>query len=521
MYFKAIYGDPLNERFCFVKRYTNRIRFPEVDLKRGDTVIHTGEEPLARRDFYEYVSKVSRLEVNTIVESGGEYLLRTKYINFLLNNRLEEIRLRLYSLSNPENDEKTTSGQLSRFRFIIRMLKTLKFQNISIITLANRFDEDRILRLVEYIERNSLKKLYIVISEQLDINEKLGLIRAIRERFARYQNIILINNDFEVKINSGKSELDKIEIKSDVKTKTINLVIRGWCSNRCPFCTTRIVAAAYNAPIPLDDPERIISRIKAENEKLNGAFLLEIVAVEPLEYPYILNILSSAKDTGINNIKILTNGRALKDPNLLRRFKSFGVREFVIPVSFYSPKSAEINVGDRLAYYDFIKALKNIKCLDGIRYFFNIMISRHNYTEIEKIARFLEKYGIKDYNFMLALPSIEDERFFKPYAVRLSDLMLKIAGIRDRNLQERIILSLLYSIPACIIKRYFGESMLKTIIDKCKVIPNETISAKRESARYKLAKTCRLINECPYNGICTGINEIYRRTFGDEEFDYK
>jgi len=521
MYFKVVYGEPEEERFCFVKKYTNKIRYPEVELKRGDTVIHTGEEPLARRQFYEYVSRVAKLGVNTILETGGEYLTRIEYITFLLNNRLEEIRLRLYGLDNPENDRKTLAGQLSRCKLIIRMLKALKYQNISIITFADEFDEDRLSRLVEYVERNSLHKLYVVISGELDIYEKLELIKESREKFTANHNVVLINNGFEVKINPDETESNAVEIRSDKKTKTINIVIRGWCSNNCPFCTTRIVANAYNAPIPLDDPQILDSLIKAEDKKLNGANLLEIVAVEPLEYPYILNILRTAQSIGIENIRILSNGRALKDVGLLRRLKTLGVKEVVIPISFYSLKSAKVNVGDRLAYYDIRKALTNIKDIKGIDFVFNIMISRENYTDIGKIVRFLEGFGIRKYNFNLALPSIEDERFFKPYAVRFSDLMSEIVRIKDEDLKEKIILSLSYIVPACIIERYYGKSILNTITSKYNLITNKTISAKRESARYKLTIACRLIKECPYRDFCVGINEVYKRSFGDEEFDYK
>jgi hypothetical protein len=53
-----------------------------------------------------------------------------------------------------------------------------------------------------------------------------------------------------------------------------------------------------------------------------------------------------------------------------------------------------------------------------------------------------------------------------------------------------------------------------------KNISSISIPAKRPSARTKLTINCPKKALCPHGAFCVGVNEIYIRVFGDQEFYY-
>ncbi len=501
--------------------FHSRIRpvMPDAELKEGDTVIFRGEEPLTRSEFYEIANRLAPKGIDIIFETLGLTFNNPDNLPYIFSRyRVKEILIKIFSLNFPVNDK--------FFSYIGTSMKTLLgldnllntgFQNVSILTYINQ-DKflNRIKSVYDYKNEKKLKNLYIELDRGLPIERRTAILKDLLEKFGEAEDIIVRNNDFDIRLNDINA--GKTEIKSDPESGTLNLVLRNFCTNNCTFCTTRIVQRAYNAPLPFDSKERVIKDIGPHIKKLKRKNLFEIVAVEPLEHPHILEILSEINEYGFRNIRLLTHARGLKDKDLLERLKGLNVREIIIPVTFYSPESAAKNVGDPEAFNDLKSALKNISGEKHISFTFNIIISKQNYEDIEKIAQFLRSHNITNFNINLALPSIEDKRYYLPYAVSFTDLMKSVKKIKDTELKNKTVLSLAYIIPPCVIAGYFEEDIIKKIKAEHSKITKKSLSSKRDFSRHKSTVPCKKAEQCRYRDFCAGVNNVYTETFGDNEF---
>lgn len=495
---------------------------PDVKIRDGDTVIFKGEEILTRKEFYRIADKLARKDVNFIIETTGITFNNPENLKYIFKNyKIKEILIKIFSLNFQVNDRffKSVGLSASSLSGLNRLLAS-GFENLSIITYVDERDFlNRIKMIYDFKNERRLKYLYIELDNKLSIERRNSIFKEILFRFGEAEDIIVRNNDFEVRLKDRNKT--NLEIKTDRESGVLNLVLRNFCTNNCVFCTTRIVQKAFKSPLPFDRAESVIKAISRFSKGLKKRELFEIVAVEPLEHPDIMNILREAKKYGFKSIRLFTHGRMLKTDKDIDMLRRVGVREILIPISFYSAESARLTVGDTTAYNDIVNLLKLIRDYKGIQFIFNIMIFKQNYKDIYKIVKFLKGCGVQDFNFSLALPSIEDERYYLPYALKFTDLIQIIQnGTRDKKLQKGIINSLAYIIPLCVIQRYFSKSIVTEIESKFKSISSISISAKRPSARTKLTINCFKKGLCPYGNFCVGVNEIYVRVFGDQEFYY-
>ncbi|MCX7958746.1 MAG: radical SAM protein, partial [Deltaproteobacteria bacterium] len=486
---------------------------------KGDVVTFSGEEPLTRTEFYEIADELTKRGVDIRFETLGITFNNPDNIRHIFKKyRVREVLIKLYSLNFPENDRffsyfgtsmKTMMGLMS--------LKETGFKNISILTYILLPDFIRRIKdIYKFKQENGLKYLYIELDKRIPFDFRVSICREILDKIGEKDDIIIRNNNFEIR--AADTENTNIDIRTDTKNGILNLVLRNFCSNNCTFCTTRIVQRAYNSPLPYDSKEKVLKAIRDNVRNLKEKNLFEIVAVEPLEHPYILEILKKVKEYGFKKIKLLTHGRPLRDPSLLNQLKERGVKEIIIPLSFYSPGSALRTVDDDRAYYDFLGACENILKEKSISFICNIMIFRQNYRDIDKIVDFLRKTGIADFNFNIALPSIDDKRFFASYGVRFTDLLDAVKEIQDRDIREKIALSLSYIIPPCIIVKYYGNNIIQKISEEHIRISEKSLSSKREYSRHKSTIRCIHSEVCRFSDFCCGVNKVYSETFGYTEF---
>ncbi len=491
---------------------------PLTDLKRGDTIIFRGLDPFKNNIFYKIADQLTPAGIDYIVETDGfVFALKDRTDLLLKRYPFKEIIIKIFTLNFTENDRITgNAGNTVKAFWGIRNLKS-RFQQVSLMTTINKINFVKKIKEFDEIKQQfRLESLYLVLEDNLTIEDRKYIIKEIVSNFKDCNNIIVRNNSFDIKITPSRRE--KIDISSDIKNGICNLVLKNSCTNNCTYCTTRIVSLAYNSPLPYDDKEGIIEIIRNKSQKLKTPETFEIVAVEPLEHPDIIDILQQSSKEGFKKIRLLTHGRPLKDIELINTLKRLKVNEIIIPISFYSPQSALINVREISAFEDMKEVLKNIKKTNTISFIFNIMISKQNYQEIQDIVKFLRSNNINTFMFHLALPSIEDKRYFIPYGVRFSDLLSEVNKIKNIQLKESIYTALSSSIPPCVLIRYSGLELINKIKSQYNKITEKSISSKRRFSRYKSTTRCPEASRCAFGSFCVGINLIYTETFGDEEF---
>lgn len=498
--------------------------YPDIKnvIRSGDTIIFRGEEPLARSEFWEIVDNLTPRGVDIIFETLGANFNKPENLSYILSKcKVKDVLIKLYSLSFPINDKFFSSNGISIKTLLgLENLLRVGFKNISLLTYINGPGFlNRVKSIYDYKREKGLKYLYLELDKQLSIEKRVSILRDVFDRFGAADDIIVRNNDFEIVL--GDIRGNKTEIQSDLESGTLNLVIRNFCTNHCTFCTTRIVQRANNKPLPFDSKDMVIELIKSRLKRIRERNLFEIVAVEPLEHPDILEILSFVNSLSFQRIRLFTHGRPLRDIEIVRKLKELKVKEIIIPITFYSPDSALVNVGDIMAFYDFQTMLSNIKRERDMEFVFNIIISKHNYRDIVNIVDFLRANGIRDIRFTLALPSIEDERFFVPYSIKFTDLMEEITRISDSRLQNNILLSLSYIVPPCILHKYFGEDIIENIRMRGFGKIGMFISSKRRFSQYKSTSRCKNSSICKFGKFCVGVNRIYTKVYGDDEFEVK
>ncbi len=488
----------------------------ELDIRNGDVLILRGEYPLNSATFRSLYMNYEKRKVDFIFETRGEGFHLDYNISKILKMRIRELRIYFYSADFPENDMKHRQSGYSIYTLYgIKALKEAGYNNISFVTSISKRDCNRIKYLLELMDHEGIKDLYIKIEKDTPLNNRVAIIRDLEKEFLGNKRIIIDNNGFEMRL-TGRT--DPVEIRSDPDSGTINLVIRNTCSSSCIYCTTRIVSCANNDPLPYDNKDKIISSIINETKKLKKPEILEIVAVEPFEHPHIKAILKETYNLGFKDVRILTHGRNLSDISFISALEKYGLRDVLIPITFYSPETAVENAGDEKHYHDIVRTLENIKNFKGIRSGFNIVISKANYQYIDKIYDFIRSYGFQNIVFSLALPSIEDERYFKPYAVKFSDILNVVQEISDSKLKEKIVLSIMSFIPACLIIKYMGSQWEQIMPEKLNERNPSSLASKSKSASPKTLIRCKKFNKCPHHNYCVGVNEIYMRVFGDNEF---
>ncbi|MCX7944766.1 MAG: radical SAM protein [Deltaproteobacteria bacterium] len=496
-----------------------RVVFPETELRKGDVVTFVGEEPLTRSEFYEISDDLTSKGVDIRFETWGTTFNNSDNIKHIFTKyKVKEVLIKIYSLNSPDNDRFFSYVGLA-FKTLMGLANLLRtgYKDISILTYITDSNYiSRIRTLYRFKVKNNLRFLYIELGRSIPIEQRIEVCRKLSYEFAGAEDVILRNNCFEIRLGAPRNQ--NVEIKTDRENGVMNMVLKNSCTNNCVYCTTRIVQSAYNSPLPYDSKTDVITAIKDNSKSLKKKSWFEIVAVEPLEHPDILDILSEIKECGFQSIRLLTHGRPLKDKALLKRLKATGVRELVIPISFHSEGSAGVCVGDKGAYSDIIKVFENIKEETSISFVFSIMIFRQNYREIDKIVDFLKKYKIMDCGFNLALPSIEDERFYLPYALRFNELMEGIEKIKDRRLAAKIISALSYIIPPCVVYRYYSPSLIRKIKSARVFNTKVSLASKREFSKFKATERCKDSKICIFGNFCAGVNRVYLKTFGDEEF---
>ncbi|MGC9043183.1 MAG: radical SAM protein [Myxococcota bacterium] len=493
---------------------------PDVEIGEGDTVSFRGEETLTREEFYSIADTLAKRGVDFVIETTGISFINPDNLKYIFKRyRIKEIIIKIFSLNFTVNDDffREIGTSIKSLMGLDALLRT-GFKDISLITYIYEGNYlNRLKSIYDFKKDKGLKYLYIELDNTLSIERRNSVFKEILSRFGEQDDIIIRNNDFEIRLRDRERE--GIEIRTDRGNGILNLVLRNFCTNNCTFCTTRIVQMANRSPLPYDAKERVIRAIGEASKSLSEKNLLEIVAVEPLEHPDIVSILEKANECGFEDIRLLTHGRLIRSKKELNNLKRLGVREMILPIAFYSPESAMANVRDETAFYDMVNLLELIKNYRGIDFRFNIMLSQQNYRDIYRIIRFLKANNVSEFNINLALPSIEDERFYRPYAVKLSDLVEYIKeNSGDEQLKEHIVKSLSSIIPVCIIRRYFPERFIMEIKDIYENITSTSLAARRPSAKAKLRVDCKEKMNCPYGSFCVGVNETYIKLFGDEEF---
>lgn len=271
----------------------------------------------------------------------------------------------------------------------------------------------------------------------------------------------------------------------------LNLGLGGVCDYRCSFCS-RGKDHYFDGMIfnPRDEYEKAIEQLSPYSKRRDPGHLI-ISRDEPINHPFLKNVISFARKAGFRKISLSTAGMGLKNRKFLAGLVKAGVTSVVLPVYGVTPAVHDGIVGLPGAHgvlCRVIAALGRMK----VETRFTTVILRQNLKEIEAL--------VKRYACAVFFPyPISSRISYENLCVRLSEIP---EGIRR---------SLNLNIP-CITGKTWREKMNGRI--NIHTVPMNLPYSGHTTAPYK-PKKCR---RCGAYEECEGISREYAALYGSGEF---
>ncbi len=290
----------------------------------------------------------------------------------------------------------------------------------------------------------------------------------------------------------------------------VDIKIGFQCNNRCKFC------------VQGDKRDFCIFKNREEVEKaMNEAYQQgkrEVVFTggEPTLHPNFLELVSSAKNKGFNEIQIQTNGRLFAYDNFCLKTIQAGANQFGPALHGPNAKIHDFLTGAQGSFNQTIQGIKNLKKLNQY-VLTNTVITTKNYKFLPQIARLLIDLGVDQYQFAfihLGGRAGENKDWIAP---RKSEVMKYVKKGLDIGIKvnKKVMTE---AIPYCLMQGYedyIAERVIPdSVVYDAGFVVEDYAQYRREKGKAK-GPNCE---KCKYNQICEGPWKEYPELFGWGEF---
>ena len=198
------------------------------------------------------------------------------------------------------------------------------------------------------------------------------------------------------KINPDTHITTQTDIKDNISKKAIHFLITEKCNSNCIFCFSEKELTKKHLPI------NIINKNLQKYFDL-GYTILVLSGGEPTIHPNFIEIISSAKSIGYENIKIITNGRMFAYKKFLKKTINAGLDEATISLHSHIPKIQDYLSNTKGSFGQAITGIKN--CIDSkLDIKINIVVNKHNLKTLKKSIAFFSQLGIKKIGLLRIMP---------------------------------------------------------------------------------------------------------------------
>ena len=234
--------------------------------------------------------------------------------------------------------------------------------------------------------------------------------------------------------------MKKAQTSVDVTTGWINL--NTSCNNRCLWCYRK---EGLNKKAETMSFKTALKAIDFLSE-LNVHSCI-FIGGEPTLYKGLSVLVKRAKDNGIEEVTVVTNGRLLNNIELVKDLKKSGLDVFSI--SIHSAKEKVHNaISRRESWEDTMRGIKNVIANNG-KCSINLVVGNQNLYEVTNdIPVFLE-WGIDQIIVSCAIPHISGTEIDGSFALdpkKFANLVEKISHQSDKVV-------ILHELPLCLISR--------------------------------------------------------------------
>lgn len=178
--------------------------------------------------------------------------------------------------------------------------------------------------------------------------------------------------------------------------RALHILITGRCNSSCAFCFTREELKEIHFPYSL-----ISEIIKDYYGK--GYRIIVLSGGEPTIHPDFLEIVKSAKSTGYEHVKVISNGRMFYYRGFLEQAIKAGLDEAVISVHSHLPSVQDSFAGFKGGFEQTLRGIKN--CLQyGLKIRINIVVNNKNVKNLKYSIAFFKDIGVKKIGLLRIMP---------------------------------------------------------------------------------------------------------------------
>jgi len=299
--------------------------------------------------------------------------------------------------------------------------------------------------------------------------------------------------------------------------KKVETVMHVDCNCNCIFCSFghKMLKARLEKGYGYKKKEDIKKDI--DYAKSIGVEIFCFTGGEPTLRKDLPELITYAKNKGIENIQIQTNGRLLYYKEYCKKLIDAGATEFA--VSIHSPRE---NVNDYMmgvkgVYKQSMQGIKNLRELDQ-KVKASIVITKFNYRDLPDFTRMLIDMGICEirYDFVVVDGLLREKpESAKNIVPRMSEVVPYLERCLDMYEGPDKTWMAVFNIPHCLLKNY-----VKHVVDMVQpatelrgadFIANIKNNRKRDKVK---PKEC---NSCFYSKLCFGVWDKYAEIYGTDE----
>jgi MoaA/NifB/PqqE/SkfB family radical SAM enzyme len=289
------------------------------------------------------------------------------------------------------------------------------------------------------------------------------------------------------------------------------------CSNGCVFCSEKMQLEKF--------PNQFVERnIIEKNLKLlssDGFNHVTFTGGEPTLHPDIVYLTHLAKDLGYKTY-ISSNGGIFASRKFCRKIIPY-LDEVCFSVHGHNAKLHNFLTKNKQSFSRLKKALANInKSPQDFFCFINIVITKYNFDQVEKIINFVSRYKkVRQVLISNVAPEGGGFKNFKELCVPLGEIKKRVPHIIEAAKKNSLNIRF-FGLPLCALEGYEIYSndiywsprlTLEKWKESGKTIIKRTYSHKPSRNRTHTQK-CK---ECRKRGLCEGVFEKYIKVFGDNE----
>ncbi len=207
---------------------------------------------------------------------------------------------------------------------------------------------------------------------------------------------LMINQNYKEITNLDMYITTQTDIKEGVPKRANHILITGKCNSNCIFCFSRKELIREHFPIDI-----INNVLKKQFD--SGCRILVLSGGEPTIHPDFIKIISNAKSTGYEYIRVITNGRMFAYNKFLRKAISAGLDEATISIHSHIPKVQDYLSNIKGSFEQSLRGIKN--CMNSnLDVKINIVVNKSNLKDLKKSISFFNKLGIKRIGLLRIMP---------------------------------------------------------------------------------------------------------------------